>query len=83
MDLAGETTAMDMFAGLFVALILAFLTAVSYSKLSGPLSRAGTGSSYYFTEQAILNEDRLSSLARLSKFVVGVSSIFTTGFTPG
>jgi amino acid transporter len=70
-DLAGETTAMDMFAGLVLALILAFLTAISYSKLSELYPRAGTGSSYYFTEQAILNESRISSLARLSKFVVG------------
>ncbi len=70
-DLAGETTAMDMFAGLVVALILAFLTAISYSKLSELYPQAGTGSSYYFTEQAILNENRLSHLARLSKFVVG------------
>ena len=37
-DLAGQTTAMDMFAGLFVALILAFLTAISYSKALGALS---------------------------------------------
>jgi amino acid transporter len=70
-DLAGETTAMDMFAGLVVALILAFLTAISYSKLSELYPRAGTGSSYYFTEQSMLNESRLSPFARLSKFVVG------------
>lgn len=70
-DLAGETTAMDMFAGLVVALILAFLTAISYSKLSELYPQAGTGSSYYFTEQSMLNESRLSPFARLSKFVVG------------
>ncbi len=38
-DLAGQTTAMDMFAGLFAALILAFLTAISYSKLSDSIPR--------------------------------------------
>ena len=70
-DLAGATTAMDMFAGLVVALILAFLTAVSYAKLSEIYPQAGTGSSYYFAEQAILSEDKLSIVARLSKFVVG------------
>ena len=70
-DLGGTTTAMDMFAGLVAALILAFLTAISYSKLSELYPEAGTGSSYYFTEQAVLNENRLSHLARLSKFVVG------------
>ena len=62
---------MDMFAGLVVALILAFLTAISYSKLSELYPQAGTGSSYYFAEQSILNEDRLSAFARLSKFIVG------------
>src|SRR5208337_3327497 len=43
----------------------------SYSKLSELYPQAGTGSSYYFTEQAMLAEGRLSSLARLSKFIVG------------
>ena len=70
-DLGGATTAMDMFAGLFVALILAFLTAVSYSKLAELYPQAGTGSTYYFAEQAILKEEKLSAIARLSKFVVG------------
>jgi amino acid transporter len=70
-DLGGNTTAMDMFAGLFVALILAFLTAISYSKLAELYPEAGTGSSYYFAEQAILKEEKLSGIARLSKFVVG------------
>lgn len=70
-DLAGKTTAMDMWAGLFFALVLSFLTAISYSKLAELYPDAGTGSSYYFTEQAMLNEDKLSAFARLSKFVVG------------
>ncbi len=70
-DLAGNTTALDMFSGLVFALILAFLTAVSYSKLAELYPEAGTGSSYYFTEQAVLNENRLSRFSRLSKFVVG------------
>ena len=70
-DLGGTTTAMDMFAGLVLALILAFLTAISYAKLSELYPDAGTGSSYYFAEQSILNEDKLSPFARISKFVVG------------
>ncbi len=70
-DLAGKTTAMDMWTGLFFALILSFLTAISYSKLAELYPDAGTGSSYYFTEQAMLNEDKLSAFARLSKFIVG------------
>ncbi|MGC9196590.1 MAG: hypothetical protein ACP5IL_14230 [Syntrophobacteraceae bacterium] len=59
-DLAGKTTAMDMWAGLFFALILSFLTAISYAKLAELYPNAGTGSSYYFTEQAMLNEGKLS-----------------------
>jgi amino acid transporter len=69
---AGQTTAMDMFAGLVLALILAFLTAISYSKLAELYPEAGTGSSYYFTEQAFLNEpSRLSVFSRVSKVIVG------------
>ena len=71
-DMAGKTTAMDMFAGLVLALILAFLTAISYSMLAEKYPEAGTGSSYYFTEQAFLNEpSRLSAFSRLSKVIVG------------
>ncbi len=70
-DLAGATTAMDMWTGLFFALLLSFLTAISYSKLTELYPDAGTGSSYYFAEQAMLNENRLSAFARLSKFIVG------------
>jgi len=70
-DFASKTTAMDMFAGLFLALILAFLTAISYAKLAELYPEAGTGSSYYFTEQAVLNEKRISRFSRLSKYVVG------------
>ncbi len=70
-DFAGTTTAMDMFAGLVLALVLAFLTAISYAKLTELYPEAGTGSSYYFTEQAVLNEKRLSAFSRLSKYVVG------------
>jgi APA family basic amino acid/polyamine antiporter len=70
-DFASKTTAMDMFAGLFLALILAFLTAISYAKLAELYPEAGTGSSYYFTEQAVLNEKRLAVFSRLSKYIVG------------
>ncbi|HEX3044697.1 MAG TPA: APC family permease, partial [Bacillota bacterium] len=50
-DPAGKTTGMDMFAGLVLALIVAFLTAISYAKLAEAYPEAGTGSSYYFAEQ--------------------------------
>ncbi len=71
-DTAGNSTAGDMFAGLVFALILAFLTAISYSKLAELYPEAGTGSSYYFAEQAFLNKElKLSGFARLAKFLTG------------
>jgi amino acid transporter len=82
-DLAGKTTAMDMWSGLFFALILSFLTAISYAKLAELYPDAGTGSSYYFTEQAMLNESKLSAFARLSKFIVGWTSHLYYWVYPG
>src|SRR3954463_10745703 len=41
------TTAPDMWTGLFFALVLALLTAYSYSELARIYPDAGTGSSYY------------------------------------
>lgn len=72
-DTAGKSTAGDMFAGLVFALILAFLTAISYAKLAEMYPEAGTGSSYYFGEHAFLDKESggLPGFARLVKFVVG------------
>ena len=71
-DTAGNSTAGDMFSGLILALILAFLTAISYAKLAELYPDAGTGSSYYFAEQSFLNKEiSVSHFARLAKFVVG------------
>src|SRR5690349_15368172 len=52
----GKTTALDMFGGLAAALILAFLTAISYSELADIYPDAGAGSSYYFAEAALLEK---------------------------
>lgn len=69
---AGESTAMDIFAGLAFALIMSFLTAISYSKLSELYPEAGTGSSYYFAEQAFMNEtSKISVFSRFAKCTVG------------
>jgi APA family basic amino acid/polyamine antiporter len=70
-DTNGKSTALDIFPGLILALVIAFLTAISYSKLATKYPEAGTGSSYYFAEHAFMSEERLSVFARLSKFVVG------------
>lgn len=69
---SGKTTAMDMFSGLVLALILAFLTAISYAKLSELYPEAGTGSSYYFAGRALSNSNsKLSSLSRVAKYIIG------------
>lgn len=69
---AGKTTAMDMFSGLVLALILAFLTAISYAKLSELYPEAGTGSSYYFAGRALGNDPtKLSYLSRIGKYIIG------------
>ena len=51
----GQSTAMDMFPGLALALVMALLTAISYSKLATLYPEAGTGSSYYFAEHAFMS----------------------------
>jgi basic amino acid/polyamine antiporter, APA family len=69
----GSTTGMDMLPGLLFVLILAFLTAYSYSELANLYPQAGAGSSYYFAEAAFLDKEKKAhfQFARLSKFVVG------------
>ena len=72
-SVGGVPTASDMWIGLGFALILAFLTALSYSELANRYPRAGTGSSYYFAEAALLDKEKAHhrSLARVAKFSVG------------
>jgi amino acid transporter len=82
-DFAGKSTALDIFPGLILALVLAFLTAISYSKLSELYPDAGTGSSYYFAEQAVLNEKRISGFSRVSKYIVGWFSHLYYWIYPG
>lgn len=81
----GATTAFDMFAGLVAALILAFLTAVSYSELANRYPQAGAGSSYYFAEAAFLDKAKHAHYrwARLAKFVVGWVSHLYYWIYPG
>src|SRR5713226_1236893 len=80
---AGNTTAMDMWTGLFAALILAFLTAVSYSELADLYPQAGAGSSYYFAEAAFLGRERHKHFARLAKFGIGWISHLYYWIYPG
>jgi basic amino acid/polyamine antiporter, APA family len=79
----GSTTAMDMFGGLVAALILAFLTAISYSELADVYPDAGAGSSYYFAEAAFLQHERHKHFARIAKFGVGWVSHLYYWIYPG
>jgi amino acid transporter len=55
-----------------VALLLCLATAVCYAEMAKLYP--GTGSSYYFAEQAFLSHEKAWRYARLAKFVVGWGS---------
>jgi APA family basic amino acid/polyamine antiporter len=69
----GGSTAPDMWTGLLFALVLALLTAYSYSELARIYPDAGTGSSYYFAEAALLDKDdpKHHARARVAKLTIG------------
>src|ERR1700680_3738784 len=79
---AGEgSTAPAMWIGILLALLLCLATAVCYAELAKLYP--GTGSSYYFAEQAFLNHDKAWRYARLSKFIVGWASHLYYWIYPG
>ena len=65
--------ATDMWSGILAALIVAFLTAYSFSQMARRYPDAGAGGSYYFAERAFLDREKASHkrFARLAKFVTG------------
>src|SRR5579864_128484 len=69
----GGSTAPDMWTGLLFSLILALLTAYSYSELARIYPDAGTGSSYYFAEAALLDKEKPEhqARARVAKLSIG------------
>jgi amino acid transporter len=75
------TTASAMWLGIFGALLLCLATAVSYAEISKLYP--GTGSSYYYAEQALLSKDTLSKYSRIAKFVVGWGSHLYYWVYPG
>lgn len=72
---------MAMWAGIFVALLLAYATAVSYSELAKLYP--GAGSSYLFAEQAFLNTTHAYRFSRIAKFVIGWASHLYYWMYPG
>src|SRR5881409_2408185 len=69
----GSSVASDIWAGIGFALILAFLTAISYAQLARLYPEAGFGSCYYFAEKAFLDRENKAhhKWARLAKLVTG------------
>lgn len=75
------TTAPDMWWGILVALLLCLATAVAYAEISKLYP--GTGSSYYYAEQAMLSKDGAFKYARIAKFIVGWGSHLYYWVYPG
>jgi amino acid transporter len=70
-----------MWWGIVLALLLCLATAVAYAEISKLYP--GTGSSYYYAEQALLSKDRAFKYARIAKFVVGWGSHLYYWVYPG
>ncbi len=75
------TTAPAMWLGIFGALLLCLATAVAYAEISKLYP--GTGSSYYYAEQAMLSKDAAFKYARIAKFIVGWGSHLYYWVYPG
>jgi len=69
----GSSVATDIWAGIVFALILAFLSAISYAELAKLYPEAGFGSTYYFAEKAFLDRETSAHhrWARSAKLITG------------
>ncbi len=74
---SGASVASDIIPGILLALVVAFLTAISYSELAKIYPEAGFASVTYFAEKTFLDKAGASkksvpvSLARMAKLVTG------------
>ncbi|WP_376794817.1 APC family permease [Thermogemmatispora sp.] len=82
---AVPSSAMNMWFSVFIATAIAMLTAIAYATLARRYPEAGPGSSYYFAEAAVLQQEehRHFKFARLSKFIVGWASHLYYWIYPG
>ena len=79
---AGQpSTAPSMWWGILLALGLCLATAVAYAEISKLYP--GTGSSYYYAEQAMLSQKNAFKYARIAKFIVGWGSHLYYWVYPG
>lgn len=84
-DAGGRSTAPDMWMGLLVALVVAFLTAMAFSELARRYPSAGSGGAYSFAERAFLEREEPGheKWARVAKFVTGWASHLFYWVYPG
>ena len=75
------STSPAMWVGILAALLLCLATAVAYAEISKLYP--GTGSSYYYAEQALLSKDKAFKYARVAKFIFGWGSHLYYWVYPG
>jgi APA family basic amino acid/polyamine antiporter len=82
---AAPGSALNMWASVFIATAIAMLTAISYAALARRYPEAGAGSSYFFAEAAVLQQEEHKhfKFARISKFLVGWTSHLYYWVYPG
>lgn len=85
----GASVASDIWAGIVLALIVAFLTAISYAQLARLYPEAGFASCCYFAEKAFLDREdgkkkiAPNSLARIAKLATAWSAHLFYWVYPG
>jgi amino acid transporter len=87
---SGASVAADIWPGILLALVIAFLTALSYSQLAKIYPQAGFASCTYFAEKAFLDNHPRdtrwaapTSMARIAKLVTGWSAHLFYWVYPG
>jgi len=74
---APASSAMNMWASVALATVITLLTASCFATLARAYPQGGAGSSYFFSEIAIINkeEHKHYRLARIAKFLTGWSAL--------
>src|SRR5215469_13598145 len=82
---AAPGSAMNMWPSVFLATVIALMTAIAYAALSRRYPEGGTGSSYYYAEASVLQQEehRHFKWARFAKFLVGWASHIYYWVYPG
>ena len=70
-----------MWAGIALALVLCYATAISYAELAKIYP--GAGSSYFYAEQAFISKTKAYRFARIAKFITGWASHLYYWVYPG